>query len=160
MVSVLPDDRAMRIELGATYDASWNAEAGQAIYRSYLPSFRSDKYALGTKDGVADTIALLARPYEKGHPATKSNNSPLVFIVGLFTAVVFTFRRWLDDMATKLRKCPSCMHRGALQIRRKTTRNASSSAEGSGRKTLHSTQCDHSKSSNYVINRRSDSKNR
>jgi|TARA_B110000977_G_scaffold12774_1_gene16241 uncharacterized protein len=160
LVLVLPNDRAMRIELGAGYDASWNNEAGRLIDRSYLPSFRSDKYARGIKDGVADTIALLARPYEKGHPAPKSNNSPLVFIVGLFAAVVFTFRRWLDDMATKLRKCPSCMHRGALQIRRKTTRNASSSAEGSGRKTLHSTHCDHSKSSNYVINRRSDSKNR
>ena len=93
LVLVLPNDRAMRIELGAGYDASWNNEAGRLIDRSYLPSFRSDKYARGIKDGVADTIALLARPYEKGHPATKSNNSPLVFIVGLFAAVVFTFRR-------------------------------------------------------------------
>ncbi|MDB4197394.1 TPM domain-containing protein [Ascidiaceihabitans sp.] len=160
LVLVLPDDRAMRIELGAGYDASWNNEAGRVIDRSYLPSFRSDKYALGIKDGVADTIALLARPYAKGQPAPKSNNSPLVFIVGLFAAVAFTFRRWLGDRATKLRKCPSCMHRGALRIRQKTTRNASSTAEGSGRKTLHCTRCDHSESSNYVISRRSDSKNR
>ena len=160
LVLVLPDDRAMRIELGAGYDASWNNEAGRVIDRSYLPSFRSDKYARGIKDGVADTIALLARPYAKGQSAPKSNDSPLVFIVGLFAAVAFTFRRWLGDMATKLRKCPSCMHRGALRIRRKTTRNASSSAEGSGRKTLHCIRCDHSESSNYVINRRTGSKNR
>ena len=160
LVLVLPDDRAMRIELGAGYDASWNNEAGRVIDRSYLPSFRSDKYARGIKDGVADTIALLARPYAKGQPAPKSNDSPLVFIVGLFAAVVFTFRRWLDDMATKLRKCPSCMHRGALRIRRKTTRTASSSTDGSGRKTLHCIHCDHSESSNYVINRRTGSKNR
>ena len=160
LVLVLPDDRAMRIELGAGYDASWNNEAGRVIDRSYLPSFRSDKYALGIKDGVADTIALLARPYAKGQSAPKSNNSPLVFIVGLFAAVAFTFRRWLGDRATKLHKCPSCMHRGALRIRQKTTRNASSTAEGSGRKTLHCTRCDHSESSNYVISRRSDSKNR
>jgi len=137
MVSVLPDDRAMRIELGATYDASWNAEAGQAIYRSYLPSFRSYKYALGTKDGVADTIALLARTYANRQPAPKSNDSPLVFIVGLFAAVVFTLSRWLGDRTNKLRKCPSCMHRRALRIRQKTTRNASSYTEILGRKTLH-----------------------
>jgi uncharacterized protein len=93
LVLVLPDNRAMRIELGAGYDASWNAEAGRAIDRSYLPSFRSDKYALGIKDGVADTIALLARPYAERQPAPKSTDSPLVFIVGLFAATVFTLSR-------------------------------------------------------------------
>jgi uncharacterized protein len=56
LVLVLPDDRAMRIELGARYDASWNDEADRAIDRSYLPSLRSDKYALGIKDGLADAI--------------------------------------------------------------------------------------------------------
>ncbi len=160
LVLVLPDDRAMRIELGAGYDASWNNEAGRVIDRSYLPSFRSDKYARGIKDGVAVTIALLARPYALGQPAPKSNDSPLVFIVGLFAAVVFTFRRWLGDRVIKLRKCPSCMHRGALSVRRTTTRNASSDAKGSGHKTLHCGRCDHSESSTYVINRRSSSKKR
>ena len=150
----------MRIELGAGYDASWNAEAGRAIDRSYLPSFRCDKYALGIKAGVADTIALLARPYVKKQPAPKSNDSPLVFIVGLFAADVFSLSRWLSDRTTKLRKCPSCMHPRALRIRRKTTHNASSYAEVSGRKTLHYSRCDHSESSNYVLNRRSVSKNR
>jgi uncharacterized protein len=125
-----------------------------------LPSFRSDKYALGIKDGVADTIALLARPYAKRQPAPKSNDSPLVFIVGLFAAVVFTLSRWLGDRTTKLRKCPSCMHRRTLRIRRKTTRNASSYAEVSGRKTLQCSRCDHSESSNYGLNRRSVPKNR
>ena len=75
LVLVLPNDRAMRIELGAGYDASWNNEAGRLIDRSYLPSFRSDKYARGIKDGVADTIALLARPYEKG-PGPKIKQQP------------------------------------------------------------------------------------
>jgi uncharacterized protein len=42
LVLVLPNDRAMRIELGAGYDASWNNEAGRLIDRSYLPSFSSD----------------------------------------------------------------------------------------------------------------------
>ena len=160
MVSVIPDDRAIRIELGATYDASWNAEAGQAIYRSYLSSFRSDKYALGIKDGVADTIALLARPYAKRQPTPKLNDSPLAFIVGLFAAVVFTLSRWLGDRTTQLRKCSFCMHHRALRIRRKTTRNASIYAKVSGRKTLHCSRCDHSEGSNYVFNRRSVSKNR
>ena len=150
----------MRIELVAEYDASWNAEAGRAIDRSYLPSFRGDKYALGSQDGVADTIALLARPYAKRQPTPKSNDSPLAFSVGLFAAVVFTLSRWLGDRTTKLRKCSFCMHHRALRIRRKTTRNASIYAEVSGRKTLHCSRCDHSEGSNYVINRRSVSKNR
>ena len=122
--------------------------------------FRSDKYARGIKDGVADTIALLARPYAKGQPAPKSNDSPLVFIVGLFAAVVFTFRHRLGDMASKLSKCPSCIHRGALRVRRTTTRKASSAAKGSGHKTLHCRHCNHSESSSYVISHCSDSKNR
>ena len=66
----------MRIELGAGYDASWNNEAGRVIDRSYLPSFRSDKYARGIKDGVAVTIALLARPYALGQPAPKTKRQP------------------------------------------------------------------------------------
>jgi uncharacterized membrane protein YgcG len=149
----------MRIKLGAGYDASWNAEAGRTIDHSYLPSFRSDKYALEIKDGVADTIALLARSYAKRQPTPKSNDSPLTFIVGLFTVVVFTLSRWLGDRTTKLRKWSFCMHHRFLRIKRKTTRNASIYAKVSGRKTLHCSRCDHSEGSNYVINHRSVSKN-
>ena len=39
LVLVLTDDRAMRIELGAGYDASWNNEAGRVIDHSCLPFF-------------------------------------------------------------------------------------------------------------------------
>ena len=45
LVLVLPGDRAMRIELGSGYDKSWDDVAGRVIDRSFLPSFRSDKYS-------------------------------------------------------------------------------------------------------------------
>ena len=49
LVLVLPNDRAMRIELGAGYDASWKAEVRRAISRSYLPSFRSEIRTCGQR---------------------------------------------------------------------------------------------------------------
>ena len=100
LVLVLPDDRAMRIELGAGYDASWNNEAGRVIDRSYLPSFRSDKYARGIKDGVADTIALLALPYAKGQPAPKSNDTSLVFLRPLYSPSAAGWVIWRANCAS------------------------------------------------------------
>lgn len=77
----------MRIELGAGYDQTWNDEAGRVIDLSFLPSFRSDKYARGIKDGVSDTIATLARPFAKGQPAPKSSNDTWLIILA-FLAVI------------------------------------------------------------------------
>jgi uncharacterized protein len=158
LIIVLPDDRAMRIELGSGYDKRWDDVAGRVIDRTFLPSFRSDKYARGIKDGVADTIATLARPFAKGQPAPKEKNDTWLFVVGIFAALAFTFRRWIGDFGAKLRRCPACAQRGGLHVTRDITRKASKTAQGSGRKTMHCGHCDHSETSTYTISRRSNSR--
>ena len=51
LVLVLPDDRAMRIELGARYDASWNDEADRAIDPVICHLFAAISTHLGSKTG-------------------------------------------------------------------------------------------------------------
>ena len=143
LVLVLPDDRAMRIELGAGYDQTWNDEAGRVIDRSFLPSFRSDKYARGIKDGVSDTIATLARPFAKGQPAPKSSNDTWLIILAFLAVIGVAFRRWIRDFGAKLRRCPTCVSRGGLHISRQVNIKPSPTASGSSQKTTRCSHCDY-----------------
>jgi uncharacterized protein len=143
LILVLPDDRAMRIELGAGYDQTWNDEAGRVIDRSFLPSFRSDKYARGIKDGVSDTIATLARPFAKGQPAPKSSNDTWLIILAFLAVIGVAFRRWIGDFGAKLRRCPTCGRRGGLHISRQVNIRPSPTANGSSQKTTRCKNCDY-----------------
>ena len=160
LVLVLPDDRAVRIELGAGYTQSWNDEAGRVIDRSFLPSFRSDKYARGIKDGVADAIATLARPFAKGQPAPKKFNDGVLGMVFAALAAAFIFWRSLRDRTSILRRCPSCGRRGGLHLSRHINIQASATADGSGQKTTRCNNCDYENHAVYAVKARSASSTR
>jgi uncharacterized protein len=136
----------MRVELGAGYNQAWNDEAGRVIDRSFLPSFRSDQYARGIKDGISDTIATLARPFAKGQPAPKSNEGTWLTVLGFIGVIAFAFRRFIGDFSAKLRRCPSCERRGGLHISRKVNVQPSPNADGSSQKTTQCNHCDHNES--------------
>ena len=159
LVLVLPDDRAMLIELGAGYNQEWNNEADRVIDRSFLPSFRSDKYARGIKDGISDTIATLARPSAEGQPAPKSTDGTWLTILGFIGVIIFAFRRLIGDFSAKLRRCPSCGNRGGLHISREVKFPASSLANESGLKTTRCDKCDYTDSEVYTLGRRSTNSN-
>ena len=69
MVLVLPDDRAMRIELGAGFDQAWNTHAARIVERDFLPHFRNGNYAVGIMLGADAVIDEIALPFSEG--ATK-----------------------------------------------------------------------------------------
>lgn len=157
LVLVLPDDRAMRIELGAGYNQAWNDEAGRVIDRSFLPSFRSDQYARGIKDGISDTIATLARPFAKGQPAPKSKDGTWLTILGFIGVIAFAFRRWIGDFSARLRSCPSCGRRGGVHISRQVNIKPSPTADGSSQKTTQCNNCDYQDRAVYPVSYRSSS---
>ena len=66
MVLVLPNDRAMRIELGAGYGQDWNGHAARIVQRDFLPAFRQDAYTRGIMIGSASTIQEIAIPFSEG----------------------------------------------------------------------------------------------
>ena len=151
LLLVLPDDRAMRIELGAGYNYEWNNEADRVIDRSFLPSFRSDKYARGIKDGISDTIATLARPFAKGQTPPKSKDGTWLTVLGFIGVIAFAFRRLIGDFGAKLRRCPSCGRRGGLQVSRQVNVQASPTADGSRQKTTRCSHCDHNNSTIFPV---------
>ena len=157
LVLVLPDDRAMRIELGAGYNQAWNNEADRVMDRSFLPSFRSDKYARGIKDGISDTIATLARPFAKGQPAPKSKDGTWLTVLGFIGVIIFAFRRPVGDLGARIRRCPSCGRRGGLHISRQINVQPSPTADGSSQKTTHCNYCDHDDSVIFPVSYRSSS---
>jgi uncharacterized protein len=160
LVLVLPNDRAMRIELGSGYDKSWDDVAGRVIDRSFLPSFRSDKYARGIKDGVSDTINTLARPFAKGAPAPEATKQPpFGFFVFLTAIGLFVISRF-NKFALRFRLCPNCQERGSLRLSREVLLSPSPMANGSGRKTTYCKQCGYEDHEIYIIPYKDPSRNR
>lgn len=158
LVLVLSDDRAMRIELGGGFAKEWDNVAARVIERSFLPSFRADNYTGGIKDGVADTIAALARPFAKGQPAPKASkpswfDGKAIFIFAFCAIFILPYIRKIGDLGTPLRRCPSCQRRGALRVSRDVSQPSSTTAAGSGVKTTRCNRCDHSYSAPYTIRR-------
>ena len=151
LVLVLPGDRAMRIELGSGYDKSWDDVAGRVIDRSFLPSFRSDKYARGIKDGISDTINTLARAFAKGQPAPKPTKEfPYGFFIFL-TAAVVIFRRKIAQIFIKFRRCPNCRKRGGLWISHQVKTNPSPNFDGTDEKTTSCDFCDYRDRMEYPV---------
>ena len=60
-------DRAMRIELGAGYPRTRDADMKRVIDTAFLPQFREDKYQAGITRGVEETIYEIAGVYPGGY---------------------------------------------------------------------------------------------
>ena len=66
LVLVSRYNRQMRIELGAGYDASRDADMQRVIDDDFLPAFREDAYERGIERGVEATIFEIAGVYPGG----------------------------------------------------------------------------------------------
>ena len=161
LVLILPEDRAMRIELGAGYGRDWDREAALVINRSFLPAFEQDMYSKGIEDGVEDIITSIALPFQQGDAAPSGNPPDIgwIAVIGFALAGMIVGRNRLADWMARFRRCPSCGQRG-LRRDRKTVRAASKSAKGEGRLTTHCTHCDYRDRSLYAIPMRSSSTSR
>lgn len=164
MVLVLPEDRAMRIELGAGYGRDWDGVAQRIVDTEFLPRFRQDNYPAGIMAGSAAVIDRIALPFAEGKAApTPSNDDAVPWIVmGLFggLALVLGQRRRIGDVFTLLRTCPQCEAKGTLRVTRRTLMSATTTSGGQIERTVTCTNCDYHDERIIHTSRRSSSTGR
>ena len=79
LLLVARQDRKARIELGAGYGKSRDADAARIMERSILPHFRDDDYGEGITEGVraiAAELASLRFGFPPGSPGSPARASP------------------------------------------------------------------------------------
>ncbi|MEO0503600.1 MAG: TPM domain-containing protein [Pseudomonadota bacterium] len=146
MVLVLPDDRAMRIELGAGFGQDWNGHAARIVQRDFLPAFREGDYVRGIMTGSTSTIQEIAIPFSEGatQPPRDVGFILVASLFAVFGAVLLFLRRILD-LFTRMRACPKCGQKGTLRVIRRTTMMATRTTQGQKEKTTYCTNCDYEK---------------
>ena len=137
LILVLPENREMRIELGAGYNPEYDIPAQDIVNRVMLPAFRDGRMEAGIEEGTQEVIAQIARRHAAGlapeAPARKTGESGGKLIALLVGAgmVVLALRRRAAGLLARFRRCPNCHHRG-LRHERITTRAASRDMAGQG----------------------------
>jgi uncharacterized protein len=169
LVLILPEDRAMRLELGAAYARDWDRVAQQVVDGSFLPAFRNDDYVGGILRGSEATIERIVMPFHSGSSAPSSSAAPSgdesgggvtqdFTIFGAFLAIfaLAAGRRLIGDQLVRLRRCPSCGRKGLSRVRNVLT-SATRTMSGRGETITRCRYCDHEERSSYVIPRRGSS---
>ncbi|MEM6759649.1 MAG: TPM domain-containing protein [Pseudomonadota bacterium] len=146
MVLVLPEDRAMRIELGAGYARDWDDIARQIVDRSFLPFFRDDNYQAGILAGSTAVIEQIAVPFSAGsRPKATSGDPaiwPLLVIIGTLM-LFFAPWAWFGDLFMRRRTCPQCGAKGTLRVTRHTLYHATADTPGRQERIVTCTQCNY-----------------
>lgn len=164
LVLVIPEDREMRIELGAGYPPVWDTVAENVIDNSFLPRFREDRYEDGIERGTLATIDRIARPFALNQPPPEERFSfarwffegPGAFLV-IFGAVAGSILyKIARQVLARFRPCPNCGQR-RLDIRRKTLTPSTTATGGEGEENVTCRNCDYTSSRRYTIPRRSSS---
>jgi len=157
MVLVIPQDRAMRIELGAGYGRDWDYAAQIIVDRKFLPKFRNEDYQGGIEAGVAAVIERIALPFNEGAPALEvpEDTSLPWYSVPIFGGIVLLVasRRVVGDIFTRFRTCPGCGRKGTLRSRRVTVMMATTNMSGRGERTVWCVACDYKSVTTYTISR-------
>lgn len=153
MVLVLPGDRAMRLELGAGFGDAWNDVAEAVVQDAFLPRFRDGDYPAGITQGVSATIDVIARPFAANAPppapAEPATGGGLwwlsIFPLGI-VGLIFGLK-----FRAKMRKCPSCGKRGALEVNDDTIKAATRTQKGEKQRTTRCTNCDYRDTALIVV---------
>ncbi|MGB7319293.1 MAG: TPM domain-containing protein [Planktotalea sp.] len=158
LVLILKTDRAMRIELGGSYERDWDRTAATVINRSFLPAFKEDRYQDGIEAGVSDTIETIVTPFLAGAQAPKGESNNWVWaivmaVLGGIGAMAF------KDKFVKLQKCPECGQRH-LNRTRHIKRHASKTSTGDGDMITECSNCSYRSVVPYTISRKSSSASR
>ena len=161
MVLVLPEDRAMRIELGAGYGRDWDAVAQDIVDDTFLPRFREGNYAAGIMAGSAEVIDRIALPFAEGADAPQGDGVPwLAMILMGGAALLMGQARKLGDLLTRFLTCPQCGQRGTLRTVRRTVMMATTVSGGLVERTTTCTNCDYHDVRTIHTSRRSSSSGR
>lgn len=158
LVLVLTEDREMRIELGAGYDAGFNGVAQDIIDEIFVPAFGRNDFSGGIETGTAAVIDRIARPEASGAAPVRSTRSGSIadrVVVGTFAALfagfigLLAFGRRIRDRFTP---CPSCGQRG-IHTETEIVEAATSAATGRGARTVTCPHCGYRDRSSYTIDR-------
>lgn len=158
LVMVLPDDRAIRIELGAAFGRNWDRTAEQVIDTYFLDSFAAGNYSQGITEGTSAIIAEIVRPFLAGSDAPDSGASEGFWPVLLIALAIAasSSRRALGDFFARFRACPNCGRQGIRQNRR-VTKPATRTMTGQGIRSRRCRFCDYHDDFEFVIPVRSSS---
>lgn len=142
LILVLSGNREMRIELGSGYNPEYDIPAQDIINRVMLPAFREGRMETGIETGTQEVISRIARRHAGGlaPEKTRAARDWAGTLLMLGFGGVFGFlalRRPARRILARLRRCPSCNHRG-LRVETIVTRNASTDATGQG---IHRETC-------------------
>ncbi|MEL7090660.1 MAG: TPM domain-containing protein [Pseudomonadota bacterium] len=158
LVLVMPNDRAMRIELGAGYGRDWDRIAQRVVDDGFLPFFRDDNYQAGIMTGSVAVIEEIALPFSAGSPppSAPSGNDPGWPIFAVFGTLMLFFAKWtwVGDLFMRLRTCPQCGAKGTLRVHRRTLYAATRSSPGRQERTVTCTNCDYHDVSTITLPRK------
>lgn len=137
LLLVAKEDKAVRLELGAGYPASYDWLAEDVVDISVLPHFKDGDLASGIEAGIAATIARIAVPFADGiapevqpDPVTTPGKPPAAtepasdaedgwLRIGIFAAFAALIgglmaRKRLAGTFLAKRACPGCGRTGTL----------------------------------------------
>lgn len=145
MLLVLPQDRTVRIELGAGYGRSWDGTARDIVERELLPEFRDGDYQAGIIKGSEAIIASIARPFAAGQPAPEEGGlHPAAVIIAPFIVVIGGLVIFGGKIIDRFRTCPGCQQSGGVRSSRRTLRAATYTRGGEVEVTRVCSRCGHS----------------
>lgn len=163
LVLVLPEDREMRIELGAGFDPEYDLVAQDIVNNAMLPAFREDRLSEGIEAGTLAVIDHIARrkaaaqgPLPFVAPATEAGRDwlgTLMMVVFGGGAAALVVRGPIGRVLTRLRHCPSCGRRGLRRTDRVISA-ATTTTAGEGEQVTRCRHCNWQDRRSYSISRK------
>lgn len=157
MVLVIPQDRTMRLELGAGYNADWNYVAENVVQDVFLPPFRNGDYPTGIAKGVTATIDKIALPLSKGRAAParqdKGDNSFWMFLIAIPVLLVV----FMGKIKQRFTRCPKCNTRGSLDYDDTILKHPTKSTTGQKRRIVTCNNCDYHDTRSITMSRKTSS---
>lgn len=161
LLIVFRDDRELRIQVGAGYDAAQQDRIDAVLQSDLLPFFRDDNFAAGIEAGVD---GLLARVIDAPAPNTatqtpstgdsEGSGNTLYYIIGGVVAAIAGLVGLNRRNAAKFaaQPCSACGKTG-LQKSREVLRKATLDMEGAGETRITCPSCGHVDATPYTISK-------
>lgn len=125
LILVARNDRKMRIEIGSSYEKSWDKKMKRIIDDVFIPDFKQDNYQSGIEKGVKETIFSLTGSFPGEFNASRFVRIKnkviqffqqihfLIYIIVVFSAkYIFSFIRNLWRLLP--RNCSICSSKTSL----------------------------------------------
>ncbi|MEO0342947.1 MAG: TPM domain-containing protein [Pseudomonadota bacterium] len=164
LLLVIPEDREVRIELGAGYDIVYDGRMLRVIDVTLLPAFRAGNFSEGIEQGVTEIIDRLDVAWQDTEALVPTNNIGFDRLVPYVMAALFggfflfaLLKNTVADALYRRQPCPNCGARGTLRRTRTVMRQPTYSSTGLRRIRQYCTSCGWNEESDQSISRRTKS---